>query len=146
MSQSQSRFSNRYSSTRSQNRFNSSQSQVRINEERLLQDEEIRMQRIRDEEFRLQQQRMREEEVARYSRLSRIRLASEQRLIEEKNRLLREQKQTRSTTFNPKPQYDLNYNQSFANSAANKSKLDNQMIDGLIEDINTSPWLVFTRI
>lgn len=68
MSQSH-RMSNRYGQTRSSNRF--SQSQVRINEERLLQDQEIRMQNIRDEEFRQHQQRLRDEEIARYSRLTR---------------------------------------------------------------------------
>lgn len=79
---------NRFGQTRSSNRF--SQSQVRINEERLLQDEEVRIQRLRDEEFRLQQQRLRDEELARFSRLSRMK-AEELRIREEKDKLVRDQ-------------------------------------------------------
>lgn len=53
------RISNRYGQTRSSNRFGGSQSQVPMDKN--MQEDEIRLQRMRDEEFRIQQQRLRDE-------------------------------------------------------------------------------------
>ncbi len=78
------------------------------------------MQRIRDEELRLEQERLRDEELARYSRLSRIRLASEQRTKDEKERQLREQlnQRVRNASFKQD-----NRSLSFNNSIVNKGML-----------------------
>lgn len=53
------RISNRYGQTRSSNRLAGSQTQIPM--EKQMQEDEIRLQRIRDDEFRLQQQRLRDE-------------------------------------------------------------------------------------
>jgi hypothetical protein len=72
------RISNRYGQTRSTNRFDGSQSRVRIDKQ--LQEEEIRLQHLRDEEFRLQQQRLRDE-VMRLTQQERNRMERERDLM-----------------------------------------------------------------